>query len=62
MKVGDTVRKRISCSTTSGQTGATYQEEQSECTGKMIYVHPKGRYYTVAFSMPDGTIKESYRD
>lgn len=62
MRVGDVVRKRISCSTTSGVTGKATPEEQAVHTGRVVFVHPKGRYYTVAFSLPDGTIKESYRD
>lgn len=62
MKVGDTVRKIISVSTTSGTTGSITPEETIVREGKVIYVHPKGRYYTVAFAMPDGTIKECYRD
>lgn len=62
MRVGDTVRKRISCSTTSGQSSNTSDEESIYRTGKVVYVHPNGRYYTVAFDLPDGTIKECYRD
>ena len=28
--------------------------------GRIVYVHPKGRYYTVEFPMPRGNIRESY--
>lgn len=62
MKVGDTVRKIISVSTTSGIPGYRTPEETIVREGKVIYVHPKGRYYTVAFDLPDGTIRECYRD
>lgn len=62
MRVGDTVRKRISCSTTSGVTGATPPEEREERYGKVIFVHPKGRFYTAEFAFCDGNIRESYRD
>lgn len=62
MKVGDTVRKTISISTTSGITGDRTPEETIVREGKVVYVHPSGRYYTVAFALPDGTIRECYRD
>lgn len=63
MRVGDTVRKKISSSSTGGYTGGrAYVEESIVRTGKVVYVHPQGRYYTVAFALPDGTIKECYRD
>lgn len=62
MRVGDTVRKIISCSATSGQTGATAPEEQVVRTGKVVYVHPKGRYYVAEFDFPDGKIRECYRE
>lgn len=62
MKVNDIVSKIISCSTTSGQTGAITQEEMVKRTGKVIYVHPKGRFYVAEFAFQDGAIRESYRN
>lgn len=62
MRVGDTVRKRISCRSTSGAQGYRMPEEEMEHDGKVIYVHPKGRFYTAEFAFCDGTIRESYRD
>ena len=62
MRVGDTVRKTISVSVTSSITGFRTKEEATEREGEVIYVHPKGRYYAVAFDLPDGTIRECYRD
>ncbi len=62
MKVGDTVRKSISVSTTSGTTGDRTLEETVVREGKVVYVHPKGRFYTAEFTFRDGTIRESYRD
>ena len=63
MRVGDTVIKTISCSISSRSgMGATWEEEQIEYEGKVIYVHPKGRFYTVEFTLPFGTIRESYKE
>lgn len=62
MKVGDTVRKIISVSTTSGTTGSITPEETVVREGKVVYVHPKGRYYVAEFDFPDGKIRESYRE
>jgi hypothetical protein len=60
LKVGDVVKKRISCSDTSGTNGALDMERVVR-TGKVIYVHPRGLFYTAEFNLPDGTIRESYR-
>lgn len=62
MKVGDTVRRIISCSLTSGTTGAVTPEEQVRRIGEVVYVHPKGRFYVAEFDFPDGKIRESYRE
>ena len=62
MRVGDTVRKTISSRATSGTGGVRLPEEEIEYEGKVIYVHPKGRYYTAEFTFRDGTTRESYRD
>lgn len=29
-------------------------------TGKVVYIHPKGRYHTVEFQMPLGAVRESF--
>lgn len=29
-------------------------------TGRVEYIHPKGRYVTVAFETPKGTLRESF--
>ena len=30
-------------------------------TGQVIYIHPKGRFYTVAAKVPGGTLRESFK-
>jgi hypothetical protein len=62
MRVGDTVRKTIACSVTSRQMGTITPEELIVYTGKVVFVHPKGRFYTAEFAFRDGTIRECYRD
>lgn len=62
MRVGDTVRKIITVSATSGITGERTPEETILREGKVVYVHPKGRFYTAEFTFRDGTIRECYRD
>ena len=51
VNVGDTVfrRLRLGDSTT-----------QVSYMGKVIYVHPKGRYYRAEFEMPNGKIIEGF--
>ena len=29
-------------------------------TGTVVYIHPKGRYHTVEFVLPLGTVRESF--
>ena len=57
MRVGDTVRRRIEY----GMEGGTLLPEE---TGKVIYVHPKGLFYTAEFTFdgPHGprTVRQSY--
>lgn len=57
MQVGDKVRKVPS--------HALPEEGHRHTTpveGTVIWVHPKGRFYVVAFPVPGGgTIRESYR-
>lgn len=28
--------------------------------GKVVYIHPKGRYHTVEFHLPFGVVRESF--
>ena len=34
------------------------RKEPLEC--RLVYVHPKGRYYEVEFEFPGGKVRESY--
>lgn len=64
MKVGDKVTKKIDWINVS-RTGpawakTTRKEARSEATGTVVYVHPRGRFYTVEFCFPFGSFRESY--
>jgi hypothetical protein len=49
LQVGDTVRMTIS-----------FQSGRKLMEGKVVYIHPKLRFFTVEFSGEDYRIKESY--
>lgn len=57
MKVGDIVTRRP----------ITFNEKEGEgntpvkaMKGRVVYVHPKGRYHTVEFQLRDGVLRESF--
>ncbi|OUQ76386.1 hypothetical protein [Flavonifractor sp. An100] len=29
-------------------------------SGKVVYIHPKGRYHTVEFDLPGGKVRENF--
>ena len=29
--------------------------------GKVVYIHPKGRYHTVEFDLPGGKVRENFQ-
>lgn len=57
MKVGDKVTKPMKWT----EVGRTVVERKS-AKGRVIFVHPKGRFYTVEFRVGGGTIRETYTD
>lgn len=58
MKVGDTV-KRVSAVLNSNDVGQGHKYN-IPLTGTVVYIHPKGRFHTVAFQTRGGTILESF--
>lgn len=60
MKVGSKVRKTISSSATRNDFNKGFPEEKIYHYGKVIYVHPRGRFYTAEFNFRNGVIRESY--
>ena len=55
MKVGDKVTKSLKWT----EVGRTVTEHTT-AKGRVIYVHPKGRFYTVEFRLDGGVIRETY--
>lgn len=58
MKRGDTVREQINVFAPSGISFPKRLTQKS--AGTVVYIHPKGRFYTVRFDFPLGAIHESY--
>lgn len=36
------------------------QTERRTAKGHVVYIHPKGRFYTVEFQLANGAIRETY--
>lgn len=56
LRLGDRVERPISC--IAEKKNGIIRPIKSR--GKIVYIHPKGRYYVVEFDMPRGKIRESY--
>ena len=56
LTVGERCKKYI-CYGVDNQNG---NSKDVPIRGRIVYVHPEGRYYTVEFPMPKGNIRESY--
>lgn len=56
VRIGDKVRKCVTA--LYGETPGNHPETKR--TGTVIYIHPKGRFYTVAFPVGSGIIRECY--
>ena len=60
VKVGQTVKQLVNFSQDKSEGRPTDKEL---LYGKVIYVHPKRRFYTVEFTMWDGTkIRSSFQE
>lgn len=57
MKIGQKVR-RVPLSLT--QTADNGKQEHRPMTGKVVYIHPEGRYHMVAFEMREGIVRECF--
>lgn len=57
MKIGQKVR-RMPLSLT--QTADNGKQEHRPMTGKVVYIHPEGRYHMVAFEMRGGIVRECF--
>lgn len=57
VKVGDRV-SRV-CVTLTGQDGMD-AARSARMTGRVVWVHPKGRYHVVEFALGGGTVRECF--
>lgn len=57
MKIGQKVR-RVPLSLT--QTADNGKQEHRPMTGKVVYIHPEGRYHMVTFEMRGGIVRECF--
>ena len=56
MEIGDRVRLPI----TRSNAAAGASDSALFYTGRVIYIHPRGRYYTAELDLPGGGVRESY--
>ena len=62
MKLGDKIIKAVRwIEVQEGPRGRITTKLRGEAVGTVVYIHPKGRYYTLEFTFPDGTFRESFR-
>lgn len=56
MKIGDKVQRRpVTFGSLEGENGL-----RQAFTGRVVYIHPKGRYHMVGFTVRSGRIRECF--
>ena len=61
VQVGQTVKRQVSFAPERNTN--QFESEKKTLYGKVIFVHPKGRFYTVEFTIWDGsTIRVCYTE
>ena len=58
MKVGDKVTRTPVTINPKEQGDRGFRKAMS---GRVVYIHPKGRYHTVEFQLRGGTFRESFK-
>lgn len=59
-KLGEKIRFVPSCFENQKLTGPGGKILERTLTGRVIYIHPKGRFYVVAANCGDGTVREAF--
>lgn len=63
MKLGDKIKMR--CRWTEIVNAKYFDNKMQNiheyATGTVVYLHPRGRYYTLEFNFPCGTFRESFK-
>ena len=57
MQVGETVHKPLT-DIVSGSANTP----RPKFTGRVVWVHPKGRFYLAEFQLPGGIIRECFKE
>ena len=61
IKLGDKIKKQIRwIEVQEGPRGRITTKQRGEAIGTVVYIHPKGRYYTLEFAFPGGILRESF--
>lgn len=62
MKLGDKITKPVHWLEIepSGRRGGGNMRKHEVATGTVVYIHPKGRFYTLEFTFPGGSFRESF--
>lgn len=58
MKVGEKIAKPVEWVDLDGRSRS--HKKIKSATGKVVYIHPKGRFYTLEFTFPGGSYRESF--
>lgn len=58
MKIGQKVRRVPTGLTQMAESG---KQEHRPMTGKVVYIHPEGRYHLVEFETWGGTVRECFQ-
>ena len=58
MRIGQKVVRYLE--TSMDREGDRNSPKKPMC-GKVIYIHPEGRYHTVEFDLPGGKVRESFQ-
>lgn len=61
MKLGDKIKKRVHWTDEARDAFGNPQKRKHEYAfGTVVYIHPRGRFYTLEFSLPGGKFRESF--
>lgn len=58
MKLGDKVMRLPVTFTDSGEDKKSMRRP---VVGRVVYIHPAGRFHTVEFELPGGPVRESFQ-
>lgn len=60
VKVGDKVRRKPQTFSSIVDEISSHTKLKTEHVGKVIYVHPKGRFHVVEFGAGEWAVRESF--